>query len=155
HLPSHYLIYAEVARILKDGGCFVFTTPNTHRMLSRIQFMLTGQHELRSARLGWHVPAEELYSTHHNPVYFPVMHTQLYHNSMCIQSLRLTQCGLLDLLLLPLYPLVGIMTALEVRHAVKRSAAGGWDLYRWMMDARGLLSEQLMVIAKKTGNVGD
>ncbi len=82
HLPNHSAFLAEATRIIKDQGHLVITTPNINRLQSRLKFVLTGQHELRSARLGWDVPADALYATHHNPVYFPVLHTLLDHNNM-------------------------------------------------------------------------
>jgi SAM-dependent methyltransferase len=149
HLPCHSLFFAEAARILKPGGYFIFTTPNIHRLSSRMQFLLSGQHELRSARLGWHVPPAELYSTHHNPVYFPVAHTLLHHEGLRIRKLVFVKGRIVDFLLAPLYPVIAPATALEARHAIKRSRTGGADLLRWMLDFRLLFSNKLMVVTQK------
>jgi SAM-dependent methyltransferase len=149
HLPSVIHLCSEVSRILKPGGHFVFSTPNIHRLHSRLQFLLTGTHEMRSARLGWDTPASELYSTHHNPLYFPVMHTVLHHNHLQIDKLVFTSTKPWAYLLIPFYPLVWIATAIESRHSIKRSPDGGKDLLRWMQNPRMLLSDQLMVVATK------
>lgn len=150
HLPSHVLPCSEIARILKDGGYFIFSTPNIHRLTSRMRFMFTGRHEMRSARLGWNVPPGELYSTHYNPVYFPVFHTLLYHNGLRVERLGFSTFKPWAGLLAILYPVVGLATAVETRHAIKRSGAGGRDLLRWMLDPRMLFSDNLIVIAGKT-----
>jgi SAM-dependent methyltransferase len=152
HLPSHSAMLAEVSRILKPGGYFLCSTPNIHRLASRLQFALTGYHELRSARLGWHVPADALYSTHHNPVYLPVLHTLLHHNGLHIETVRFIKCSLPALLLIPLLPVVLVATAVETRHAIKRSRAGGLDLLRWMNNVRLLFSNTLFILARKSGD---
>jgi SAM-dependent methyltransferase len=149
HLPSHAGFLAEAARITKDGGSLIITTPNINRLQSRIQFALTGQHEFRSARLGWDIPADAIYSTHHNPVYFPVIHTLLHHNGMRIVHTRFTKCSLAALLLIPLLPLIWLATVIEARHAIKRSRTGGINLLRWMLDIRLLFSDILLIQAKK------
>lgn len=150
HLPSHVLLCAEAARILKPGGTFIFSTPNIHRLSSRLQFMLTGQHQLLSARLGWETPPGDLYSTHFNPVYFPVIHTLLYHNGLRIRSLLFTKMNPWAVLFLPFYPLFCLAAAVEARHALKRSREGGRDLLRWMNDLRMLFSNKLMIVTEKT-----
>ena len=149
HLPNHSGICSEVGRLLKAGGFFLFSTPNIHRLQSRVQFLFSGMHELRGARLGWETPASDLYSTHYNPVYFPVMHTLLHHNRLAIRRLVFSEKKWWTVVLGLLLPLVLIGTYLECRHAVKRSAEGGGDLLRWMLDRRLLFSDQLVVLAEK------
>jgi 2-polyprenyl-3-methyl-5-hydroxy-6-metoxy-1,4-benzoquinol methylase len=151
HLQSHAPIVSEVGRILGEGGHFIFTTPNVHRLCSRWQFFLTGTHNLCGARLGWNVPREGLYSTHFNPVYFPVMHTLLHHNKMDVTRLYLTTCRPLDCLFFPLlYPFLAAATGFEMTHFAKKSRIGAKNLLRWMLDPHLLLSKQLVVVARKT-----
>jgi len=153
HLPTHVSISSEVGRILKNGGYFIFTTPNIHRLSSRMLFMLTGQHNLIGGRLGWNVPRDDLYSMHFNPVYFPVMHTILHLNQLHVERLVLTTWRPRHCLLSVLYPIVCLATVLEIRHVTKRSPACVRDLLRWMLDPRMLFSEQLMVIAGKSNKI--
>lgn len=42
HIDGHERFFGEVARVLKPGGAFVFTTPNILSLKSRIRFLLTG-----------------------------------------------------------------------------------------------------------------
>ena len=150
HLPAHAPIVSEIARILNVNGLFVFTTPNTHRLSSRIQFFLTGTHNLCGARLGWHVNRRDLYSTHFNPLYFPVFHSLLHQNGLQVKYLGFTRCKLpIFVLLALLYPILAPATVLEVAHFWKRSHAGGRDLLRWMLNPRMLLSDQMVVAARK------
>lgn len=44
HLESHRSLFTEVNRLLKEGGKFVFTTPNILSFKSRLRFFLTGYH---------------------------------------------------------------------------------------------------------------
>jgi SAM-dependent methyltransferase len=153
HLPAHAPIIMEIGRILKPGGTLIFSTPNPHRTLSRLQFLVTGTHALNGARLGWHVPAEELYSTHYNPVYFPVIHSLLYQSGLQVQKLGFTSCRLSGYLLTALlWPLAFIPTAVECHHFRKRSEAGGRDLFKWLKAPNLFLSKQLVVVAEKISN---
>ncbi len=45
HLPNQYFLFQEVSRILKTGGVFILTTPNTSSLRSRFsQFMMESEH---------------------------------------------------------------------------------------------------------------
>jgi SAM-dependent methyltransferase len=45
HLPNQYFLFQEVARILKPGGIFILTTPNSSSLRSRFsQFMMESEH---------------------------------------------------------------------------------------------------------------
>ncbi|MCC5847523.1 MAG: class I SAM-dependent methyltransferase [Verrucomicrobia bacterium] len=149
HLPSHILLSAEIGRILKPGGHFVFSTPNVHRLQSRLRFFLSGQHELRGARLDWSVGADDLYSTHYNRIYFPVMHSVLYHNGLRVEAMGFTEAKWSAFLMGLFLPLVIPVTALELRHAHKRSPECGKDLLRWMLHPCMLFSDQMLVVSRK------
>lgn len=151
HLPSHAPLLCEIGRILKPGAWFLFSTPNPHRTLSRIQFLFTGTHALNGARLGWHTEPVDLYSTHFNPVYFPVMHALLYQNDLRIQRLGFTSSRISGVLLsLILWPFAVIPTWLETLHFRKRSPEGGRDLFRWLLDGRMFTSKQLVVVSRNS-----
>lgn len=45
HLPNQFFLFRETARILKPGGIFIVTTPNTSSLRSRLsQFMMESEH---------------------------------------------------------------------------------------------------------------
>ena len=45
HLPNQYFIFQETSRILKPGGTFILTTPNSSSLRSRFsQFMMESEH---------------------------------------------------------------------------------------------------------------
>ncbi len=149
HLPNHSAFLSEATRIIKTNGHLILTTPNINRLQSRCRYFLTGQHELRSARLGWDIPPDNLYTTHHNPIYFPVIHTLLYHNKMRVIRTGFTKCSVTAFLILPILPLIWIATALEAPHSIKRSRQGGLDLLRWLINFNHLFSDKLIVCAQK------
>ncbi len=149
HLPNHALVISEAGRILKRGGYFIFTTPNIHRLSSRLRFLFTGQHNLIGARLCWNITQDDLYSKHFNPVYFPVVHTLLHFCQLHIKRIALTKWKWRYFFLAVLYPVVYIAVVLEMRDVKKRSRSCARDLSRWMMDPRMLFSEQLLVVSEK------
>jgi SAM-dependent methyltransferase len=150
HLPAHAPLVAEVGRILAPGGRFIFTTPNVHRLSNRARFFLAGSFNLSGARLGWHVPRQDLYSTHFTPVYFPVFHTLLHHHDLHVERMLIPSCMPWDLLLLPLYPLLAAATALDAAHAIRRSPDGGRDLRRWMVSPAMFLGKQIVAVARRS-----
>lgn len=45
HLPNQFLLFSEVSRILKTGGIFLLTTPNSSSLRSRLsQFVMESEH---------------------------------------------------------------------------------------------------------------
>ena len=45
HLPNQYFLFQEAARIVKEGGTFILTTPNSSSLRSRFsQFMMESEH---------------------------------------------------------------------------------------------------------------
>ena len=154
HLPAHAPLLKEIGRILNDGGVFIFSTPNIHRLSSRVQFLFTGTHNMCGAYLGWHVAPDDLYSTHFNPVYFPVIHTLLKHNELKVEKLGFTSGSFSMYLLFPfLYPFIAISTLIEVAPFWKRSKSGGKDLLRWLLSPVLLMSNQLVVRSRKTSTL--
>jgi len=153
HLPSHFTIIPEVSRILKPNGYFIFTTPNIHRLHSRLQFFFTGTHKLIRTRIGWDLTYDDLYAYHINPVDFPVVHTLLHLSNIKIEKISFTWFKLKHSYLLLLYPLLFLYTFLETRANKKAKCIfrkGEKDLFRWLIHPALLSSEQLLVVARKS-----
>lgn len=154
HLPNHSAIVAEVSRILKPGGVFIFTTPNVHRLSSRLGFFCHGSHNMSGALLNWSVPLDELYSTHYNPVYFPVMHSLLYQQGMRVQKLGYTRGNPVDFLLMVLvYPVLVLALIGHLRKHWRHSREAAKDLGRWMAHPWLLVDEHVLVCARKRAGV--
>ena len=149
HLADHPTFLREAGRILKPGGRLVLSTPNVHRLKSRLTFFWTGRHDLLGGRLGWETAPENLYSTHHHPVDFSILHTMLFQNGVRIEGLRITRINPVSMLLYPLVPLVSIFAWISTRRVVRDHRDGGTDLRRWLRHPALLLSDQLLLIAQK------
>lgn len=154
HLPNHSAITAEVGRILKPGGVFIFTTPNVHRLTSRFGFFCHGSHSMSGALLNWSVAADDLYSTHYNPVYYPVIHSLLYQQGMRVQKLGYTRGHAAGFLLaVLLYPVLAVSLVAHLRKHWRHSPDAAKDLGRWMLHPWMLVDEHLLVCARKRGGV--
>jgi SAM-dependent methyltransferase len=152
HLPNHIQVVQEVARVLKPGGWFVFTTPNIFRFHSRLKFCFSGTHKLIRRRIGWEMRPEDLYAYHINPVDFPFFHSLLRIMGLHIQRLGITKMKPLHCEWLLLYPLIWLATWLGMDRG-KRNAPeflqGERDLFRHLVSPALLASEQLLVVARK------
>lgn len=149
HLVDHPTFLREAGRILKSGGRLVLSTPNVHRLKSRLTFFWTGRHDLLGGRLGWDVGVGDLYSTHHHPVDMSILHTMLFHNGLRVESMHMTRMNPVSILLFPLYPLMWLFSHLSTRRVVRDHAEGGRDLRKWLAHPTLLLSDQLLVVARK------
>lgn len=151
HLPNWMPVVREAARVLRTGGHLILSTPNIHRLHSRLQFFFTGTHKLIRRRAGWDLQADDLYAYHINPVDFPLLHTVLYQEGLLVRALNFTRFKLQHAWMLALYPLLATFTWLELRKAIDSDIqrAGARDLRRWMLRPAALASEQLLVVARK------
>lgn len=150
HLPNHSLVLSEISRILKPGGFFLFSTPNIHRLNSRLGFALHGIHELAGATIHGGQSSADLYSTHHNPVYFPVIHALLWQADLRIQQMAYTRANPSSWLALPLfYPLNALLVRLKSRRFRRLNDSWGLDLSRWMSQPLMLLNRHTLAVAKK------
>jgi SAM-dependent methyltransferase len=152
HLGTHLTVVREVSRVLKPGGYFVFSTPNIHRVQSRWQFFLSGTHKLVRQRVGWDSKLDDLYAFHILPVDFPFIHTLLYQCGLRVTGIRCTRVKLGHAHWLLFYPLFWLGARSKIRARRKYAAAynqGEQDLFRWMTKPAMLISDQLLVIARK------
>ncbi len=152
HLPTEIPVVAEIGRVLAPGGHLVLSTPNVARLHSRWHFLFTGTHKLIRRRTGWDLSAGDLYAYHVNPIDFPLLHTLLHQAGLSVERLDVTLFKWKHAWLLLLYPFVWIATRIETRR--HRSGAdharGEEDLFQWMVRPAMLVSEQLLLTARKT-----
>jgi SAM-dependent methyltransferase len=154
HLPTEIPVVAEIGRALAPGGHLVLSTPNVARLHSRWHFLFTGTHKLIRRRTGWDLSADDLYAYHVNPIDFPLLHTLLHQAGLSVERLDVTLFKWKHAWLLLLYPFVWVATRIETRR--HRSGAdharGEEDLFRWMTKPAMLVSEQLLLTARKVGS---
>ena len=152
HLDSHFHVVAEVSRVVRRGGFFVFSTPNVQRLHSRLQFFMTGKHKLIRRRVGWDQKAGDRYAFHIGPVDFSLIHAVLGWEGFEILGLGLTQLKFKSVLLSPLWPLVWLACRLTVDKDARRNPVlkqTEKSLNRWLSDPAMLFSEQLLVVTQR------
>ena len=152
HLDSQFHIVAEVSRVVRSGGFFVFSTPNLQRLHSRLQFFLTGKHKLIRRRVGWDQKSSDRYAFHIGPVDFSLIHAVLGWEGFEILGLGLTQLKFKSVLLSPLWPLVWLACRLTVDKDARRNPVlkqTEKSLNRWLSDPAMLFSEQLLVVTRR------
>lgn len=152
HLPNHFQVVQEVARVLKPGGWFVFTTPNIFRFHSRLKFCFSGTHKLIRRRIGWDMKPEDLYAYHINPVDFPLFHSLLHIMGLDIRRLGITKLKPLHCEWLLLYPLIYLSCWLGMDRGKRNAPAfleGERELFKLLVSPALLASEQLLVVAQK------
>ena len=152
HLDSQFNIVAEVSRVVRSGGFFVFSTPNLQRLHSRLQFFLTGKHKLIRRRVGWDQKSSDRYAFHIGPVDFSLIHAVLGWEGFEILGLGLTQLKFKSVLLSPLWPLVWLACRLTVDKDARRNPVlkqTEKSLNRWLSNPAMLFSEQLLVVTRR------
>lgn len=151
HLPDHFMIIAEIARILKPGGQVIITSPNIHRLQSRLKFLLTGTHKIIRRRIGWDTTIDQLYEYHINPVDFPTLHALLKIHGITVETVRSSTIKFRYFFLLLLIPFIWIASLIEAKskNDTKLFARGEADLFRRMCSVPLLMSEQLIIVGKR------
>jgi len=151
HLPTELPVIAEIGRVLAPGGHIVLSTPNVARLHSRWHFLFTGTHKLIRRRVGWDLAAGDLYAYHINPIDFPFLHTLLHQAGLSLTRLDVTLFKWKHAWMLLLYPFVWVATRIETRRHRSGGdhARGEEDLFRWMMRPEMLVSEQLLLTARR------
>jgi SAM-dependent methyltransferase len=157
HLPDHFTITAEVARVLRPGGRLIITSPNIHRLQSRLKFLLTGTHKIMRRRIGWDTTTDHLYEYHINPVDFPTLHALLRIHGITIKAIKTSAIKFRYFLFVPLIPFIWLASWIEAisKNDTLLFAQGEGDLFRKMCSIPLLMSEQLIVVGQKTGTPDD
>lgn len=152
HLPTEIPVVAEIGRVLAPGGHLVLSTPNVARLHSRWHFLFTGTHKLIRRRAGWDLAPDDLYAYHINPIDFALLHTLLHQAGLSVTRLDVTLFKAKHAWMLLLYPFVWLATRVETRRhrSGPAHARGEDDLFHWMTRPAMLVSEQLLVTARKT-----
>jgi 2-polyprenyl-3-methyl-5-hydroxy-6-metoxy-1,4-benzoquinol methylase len=150
HVEGHRNFIREAARVLKPGGWLVITTPNIHRILSRINFALSGIHLTKQSLIPWTYGPERMEEFHHRCVDFPLMHWLLWTAGLRIKEIRTTEVHFSSRIAMVLRPFLKRPTAKHVRrHAKPEESEARADLLKWMMNPALLSSEQMCVKAQK------
>ncbi len=159
HIESHANFISESARIIRDGGWLILTTPNTSRLTSRIHHLLSGLLETRRQLIPWDEPIDKMYAYHHRCVEFPHLHWLLWKHGLRIVALEeswVSWPSRVTYIFTPILRLIG--SKLVVRRSginqgdpqpSPEDSEGRTDMLRWLSSKAGLRSEHWCILAQK------
>ena len=138
HIDGHMKLFAEVSRVLRPGGTFIFTTPNILSLKSRLRFLMTGYYySFGPLEVGVLDPVHQHLSPS-NPDRYRWMLSQ---NQLHLQELRTDKYQTSSMML---WPLLGLPAWVYSR--VTMGDVTGAQLHR---SAAATLGRKLMVRSVK------
>ncbi len=153
HIENQPQLIREIARVLKPEGVVLISTPNILNMLSRLRFVFTGFLRGRVRPVHYTRPpgrAPNIYLIHFYELYY-----LLFHFGFEVYELRKTRIKFAPLFFtILLYPLVWIFSLEAVIRAEKDPVQRryNWQILKWLFSWPLLLSDNIVVRAKKTGD---
>ncbi len=152
HIEGHRNFIVEASRVLRPGGCLVLTSPNLHRIMSRLRFFLSGQHLTKQKMVPVTDPIERMEQYHIRCVDFPLLHYMLWKTGLRVQDMTTTEVYGISKVAAIASPIFGIFTKQDVyRHAGQTADEQQQlaDLNKWMNHNALLTSEQFCIRAQK------
>jgi SAM-dependent methyltransferase len=151
HLENMPFVFREARRLLKPGGCFIFSTPNMLNWTSRLRFLGTGFYQGRKKPLRVITPPGD--APNWNIVPFHVYHWICHHYQLRIERVLGTRKRAHSFLLgLLLYPLAALYTYVwwVARERNPAQRAYNHDLWRHLYSRQLLFSNGIVVRVRKT-----
>jgi len=150
HIENQPQLIREIGRVLKPEGVVVISTPNVLNVLSRLRFLFTGflRGRVRPAHYT-SAPgqAPNIYLLHFYELYY-----LFFHYGFEVQELRKTRIKFAPVFFtLLFYPLMWMFSLEAVIRAEKDPTQRGynWQILRWLLSSPLLLSDNIVVKAKK------
>lgn len=153
HIENHSNFIGEASRVLRKDGLLILTTPNLHRLVSRIHFALTGLHLVKERRPPYSASLSQMGEFHIRCPDFPLLHWLLWQNNLHIISLTHEYVHPISRVLAIVAPLVRQLTKRGLRlhqRDYETVMEPEKDLERWMNSDVLLSSERLILIARKS-----
>jgi len=150
HIEHQAQLIREIARLLREGGVVVISTPNVLNILSRLRFLFTGflRGRVRPAhytrRPG---QAPNIYLIHFYELYY-----LLFHSGFEVEELRKTRVKFAPVFFIVfLYPLMWLFSLEAVIRAEKDPVQRrtNWQILRYLFSPALLLSDNIVVKARK------
>jgi 2-polyprenyl-3-methyl-5-hydroxy-6-metoxy-1,4-benzoquinol methylase len=148
HIDTQAGFVKEISRILKNGGHFIISTPNTSAIRSRWRYFWTGHHNKCNAPLDENSPNP----LHHiSMISLPELRYLLHTNGLQIEEIRANQIKGVSWIFALFYPLVMLMTFMSYRKEARRSgnSALNAEVFKQMMQPVVFFGETLVLKAKK------
>lgn len=148
HIERPFDFIRECARVIKDDGALIVSTPNTSALRSRWRWLLTGFHNKGKSPLNEGAPD----AWHHiRLLSFPDLRYMLHTNGFRIETVRCNRMKLISWLYAPLVPLCAAVTATVFRREEKdaEQRARNRDILRQLFSQAVLFGETLIVRAAR------
>ncbi len=154
NVPNHRFVLGEIARVLKEGGVFVLTTPNMMNVKSRLHFLCTGYFKVKWMFIGHDVPLEQAFAFHNHPVHLPVLLYYLHALGFAEPLVDGIYVKAKSVLLTALFGwFIKPLTWLNVAHGEKnlRHSGASRQHYQALTGFMALTADRLAVVARKRG----
>jgi len=154
HIPDHAAAVRGAARILAPGGLLVLTTPNIHRLSSRLRFFLSGFHKVKRKFVRYSCPLRESFRFHNWPAHLPYLDYVFERSGLRIEDLRGGRIKAFSAMLALLFrPIVGVYTRwllAQDEDPAQREAYA--RLRRWLVSRAALAGDNLIIAARRIGH---
>lgn len=150
HLERPFDFVRECARVLRDGGLLVITTPNISSLRSRWRWFMTGFHN----KCKYALDETDPNPLHHiNMLSYPELRYMLHSNGFRIEKTTTNRIKPINWLYAPLVPFCYVLSRAVIGAAKKRriDRALSLDVLHQMMKPDLLFGELMIVVAHKTG----
>lgn len=150
HIEHQPQLIREIARVLKEGGVVVITTPNILNVLSRLRFLFTGF--LRGRVRPAHYTKKPGQAPNIYLIHFYELYYLLFHYGFEIEALRKTKVKFAPVFFtLLFYPLMWIFSLEALIRAEKDPVQRrmNWKILKFLFSSPILLSDNIVVKARK------
>lgn len=151
HIDNHLAFLKEVARVLKPGGTLYLTTPNILSLESRMNFFLSGFHNLASKPIP--LDTENIFFEHINPIGLNQLYFYCEKVGLKIDELRTHRFKKGSVLWYYLfYPLIklAIYRACFWREKDSQRREQNKQVYKFLSSKENLLGSHTIIVARKS-----
>lgn len=155
HIEHQAQLIREIARVLKEDGVAIISTPNILNVFSRVRFLFTGFMRGRVRPVHYsHKPgdAHNVYLIHFYELYY-----LLYHYNFQIDELRGSKVKFAPVFFgILFYPLMWLFSLAAVIHPEKDPVQRryNWEILRRFFSPALLFSDNIVVKARKKVSIG-
>jgi SAM-dependent methyltransferase len=156
HIENQPQLIREIARVLRPGGALVITTPNILNVFSRLRFLFTGF--LRGRVRPAHYTSKPGQAPNIYLLHFYELYYLLFHYGFEITELRRTRVKFAARVSTYLFwPFMWVCSFIAVIRAEKDPVQRryNWQILSYFLDPALLLSDNIVVMARKTLAVGE
>lgn len=152
HIEHQAQLIREIARVLKNGGAVVISTPNVLNVFSRVRFLFTGF--LRGRVRPAHYTRKPGQAPNIYLIHFYELYYLFFHYGFEVEELRKTKVKFAPVFFgVLLYPFMWLFSLEAVIRAEKDPVQKrlNWQVLRFLFSPALLFSDNLVVKARKKG----